>query len=151
MREVLISVFPGLADDPNFKIESKQTPDYNCIAWAAIYDDRWLWPVEDALNIEGRFFWPEGVKKDESPEAFIDLFKNMGFDLCEDGSYEPGFRKVAVYVDPNTGMVTHAARQRTGGLWTSKLGVNHDIVHTTPESLESIPYGEVSIFLWKKL
>jgi hypothetical protein len=151
MREMLISVFPGLADDPNFKIESKQTPDYNCIAWAAIYDDRWVWPVEDADNIEGRFYWPEGVRKDESPEAFIGLFESMGYHLCEDGRYEHGYRKVAVYIDPNNGKVTHAARQRTSGLWTSKLGENHDIIHTTPESLESSPYGKVSIFLRKKV
>jgi len=151
MKDFIISIFPGLADDPNFKIASKQTPDYNCIAWAAIYDDRWFWPVEDAMNIEGRIFWPDGVKKDETPEAFIELFESMGFHLCEDGGYEPGFRKVAVYVNPKNGKVTHAARQRTGGLWTSKLGENHDIVHTTPESLESLPYGKVSIFLKKEI
>ncbi len=151
MRDEIIDTFPGLADDPNFSIQSKQDPDYNCIAWAAIYDDRWIWPVLSNNTLDGRLYWPEDIRNDDSPEAFIELFNSFGYELCSSSDLEHGYRKIALYVNPDTGKITHAARQRKNGLWTSKLGKEHDITHSTPESLESTVYGKVIQIMKMKL
>lgn len=47
-RKKLIELFPLLADDPNFKLESEATDVYNCIAWAMGFNDRWVAPIKGA-------------------------------------------------------------------------------------------------------
>ena len=41
---MLQNSFPKLLQDNNFKITSPIDPNYNCIAFAYAYDDRWMWP-----------------------------------------------------------------------------------------------------------
>ena len=42
---------------------------------------------------------------------------------------------------------THAARQRPGGKWTSKLGKAEDIEHDTPDVVAGGLYGEVVLIM----
>jgi hypothetical protein len=58
---------------------------------------------------------------------------------------EPGFEKVALYADA-AGIPTHAARQLSGGKWTSKLGRREDIEHAL-DDLTGDVYGSVVAFL----
>jgi hypothetical protein len=43
----------------------------------------------------------------------------------------------------NNLLYTHAARQLSGGKWTSKLGKAEDIEHDTPDVVSGGLYGEV--------
>ncbi len=63
-----------------------------------------------------------------------------------DGELEPGFEKIAVYEDID-GEFCHASRQLPSGKWTSKLGPNEDIEHSTPKGVEGGGYGKCSAFL----
>lgn len=121
--QTLIELFPRLMEK-GFNITSPETPFYNCIAWAAGENARWWWP--DPNN---QYYWPPGIPRHETLQAFILLFKNIGYTLCEDAEYEDAFEKIAIYVDDSTGKPTHAAKQVSYGRWTSKLGRLVDIEH----------------------
>jgi hypothetical protein len=52
---------------------------------------------------------------------------------CDDGTYEQGYEKVAIY--ERIGAVTHAARQLSATEWTSKLWQLEDISHDQPSTV----------------
>ena len=131
--------FPKLQDGL-YKITSPDTVDYNCIAWAAGDTEAWWWP--DRLDIG---YWPAGVRRAEILEAFIEAFATLGFTLCDTAEYEEGFEKVAIYIDVN-GKPTHAARQLSPGLWTSKLGNLQDIEHHI-DGVSGDQYGAVAVIM----
>ena len=138
--------FPELAAN-NHQITSPATRRYNCIAWAAGDVTRKWWP--DPRNIG---WWPPGVRRDETIEAFVEAYGTLGFKLCFDGSLQPGIEKVAIFgirssVDPPT--PTHAALQLESGEWTSKLGDFEDISHVPVEAVNGPLYGVVICFLWR--
>lgn len=140
----IIEEFPGLAHDPDFKITSPIDTNYNCIAWAVHYNNRWMWPGGVGTKIcDGFQFWPDGIEDSVDVAAFIKAFAQLGYELCESADFEKGYRKIALYVTPNTTECTHAARQLSNGKWTSKLGKSHDIQHGSPYSLEGNWYGKV--------
>lgn len=132
-------LFPGLGRS-SYGVTSPHTTLYNCIAWAAQRDDRWWWP--DAM---GQYYWPTGVSREETLQAFEEAYGTLGFSSCENAEIESGFEKVAVYA--KEGVPTHAARQMPDGRWTSKLGVLEDIEHDTLEAVEGDQYGKVSLLL----
>ena len=134
----LESVLPGLVGS-DYRITSPADDGYNCIAWAALEADRWWWP--DAL---GAGYWPPGVPRVETPEAFAAAHATIGFVATPDDSLEPGVEKVTIYV--RAGRSTHAARQLPSGRWTSKLGRSEDIEHAL-RTLEGDVYGTVAFFL----
>ena len=140
----IIAAFPGLQADPDFKITSPCNPDYNCIAWAYHYDDRWMWPggVEQKIA-DGFHYWPDDVDDTADVAAFISAFEKKGFSVCDNDDFEPGYRKIALYVKKGTTECTHAARQLNNGKWTSKLGRLYDIQHGTPYTIEGDSYGKV--------
>ncbi len=148
MFDEYLEIFPKLKEDDKFDITSKQDYKYNCIAWAALYTDRWLWPpgrhVLDGVN----FFWPAEIDSDDKIETFVKLFEKLGYSLCEDATNEKNFRKIALYVDDKN-RCTHASRQKRNGIWTSKLGKEHDIEHGTPYSIEGEAYGKVCYIMKK--
>lgn len=140
----IIKIFPKLQYDTDFKITSSCTPNYNCIAWAYYYDDRWMWPGGQEMKIcDGFHYWPNGVEDSEDVSAFIKAFEKTGYVVCNSPDFEEGFRKIALYVIKNTTTYTHAARQLSNGKWTSKLGLLNDIQHGTPYTIEGLQYGEV--------
>ncbi|MBP5503473.1 MAG: hypothetical protein J6Y24_11860 [Bacteroidales bacterium] len=157
---ILVDYFPSLANDPNFKITSPWTYDYNCIAWALGIDGKRLWPyVEDEDgNIippdeyedgDDDIYWPNNVARDKKLETFVHCFQSFGYTRCHDSSLESGFTKIAIYTLDKE--VTHAARQLDNGLWTSKLGPLNDIQHSTPESIEGNFYGKVAVYMKRPL
>jgi hypothetical protein len=129
--------FPYSRNEP-FRITSKQTPEYNCIAWAYGCDDRKFWP-------DPYYYWPENIERKNTIENFIKLFEGIGYSQCDNGKYEDCIEKVAIYVGKD-GKPTHAARQLEGGRWTSKLGDHHDVSHTI-NSMKNGFYGNVEVYM----
>ena len=128
--------FPNLRAS-SYKIKSPESRDYNCIAWAAGDVTAWWWP--DFLET---VYWPPGVPREETLEAFIQAYRTLGYEPCQDTSFEQGFEKVALY-SLTDGEMTHAARQLDNGRWTSKLGPLEDIEHENPEDVNGPVYGSV--------
>lgn len=144
IKKQLSGLFPQLSSDKFFDVTSPQDPNYNCIAWAYNYKDRWMWPGgEECGVLDGFHYWPDGVADDVNVDNFIDAFRLKGYEICGDASYEHGFIKIALYVKPGTKECTHAARQKTNTYWTSKLGSQYDIQHGTPYTIEGAVYGDV--------
>jgi hypothetical protein len=138
--------FPNLKRS-EYWVTSEETPNYNCIAHAAGKNDNWWWPDDPPA------FWPDGLVKTESVQAFVEAYSTVGFVLCEDMNHhlEPGFEKIAIYVDAN-GIPSHAARQLPDGAWTSKLGEWEDIRHASLEAVEDanglgLGYGKVTCIM----
>ena len=133
--------FPYLNDN-NCRVTSNNDPRYNCIAWAYGDNNRWFWPMK------GRY-WPANITREETAEAFINLFAAIGYRCCDDQLFEPEYEKVAIYMLDDK--PTHAARQLPSGKWTSKLGLDIDIEHEAPEVLNGPIYGSASIFMKRKI
>lgn len=129
-------LFPYLRTT-GYKITSPPSPDYNCAAWAAHEDDRWWWPDPAGIG-----YWPESSHREENVEAFVQVFIVLGYAPCDGYELEPGFEKIAIFVD-SSGAPTHMARQLSDGRWTSKLGRLEDIEHTLDGLINSV-YGSVA-------
>ena len=143
MSERLEAAFPGLRSTP-YQITSPPDPSYNCIAWAAGSTSDWWWPLER----DRRTFWPAGASREVSLTAFVAAFAALGYAAGSDESVELGFKKVALFADPQ-GVPTHAARQLPTGRWTSKLGQAEDIDHEL-RALEGEVYGAVVAVLRRR-
>src|ERR1700726_133314 len=88
----LVVCFPNLLHVP-FEITSPRTDAYNCIAWAATGEqDRWWEPISDR-------YWPPGVRREYSVEAFLEAFRSLGYLEFPSGSaeMEDNFEKIALY------------------------------------------------------
>jgi hypothetical protein len=130
--EELEDMFPGLRATP-YRICRGGSRFYNCIAWAAGDDRRWWEPDEDGIE-----YWPPGVAREYTVEAYIAAFESIGYSKCDDNSLESGFEKVAIYA--REGEPTHASWQLDDGRWTSKIGRLPEIDHTF-EALDGDEYG----------
>ena len=131
--------FP-LAESEGYVETSPGTRLYNCIAYAAGDLKRNWWPNSAPLG-----YWPKDVPQRETIFAFLKLFQNLDYVKCKEESLENGFEKIAIYALNQK--VTHAARQLPDGNWTSKIGGNIDVAHTTLKTLEGPVYGEAVRFL----
>lgn len=152
IKRFIIDIFPKLAEDEHFKITSDSTPNYNCIAWACIYNDRWIQPTYlGKPNLDCVVWWPPEVKEGMEPKNLKELFEFNGYQECDNSEQEEGYRKVALYLKKTTNAWTHASRELKNGFWTSKLGEGWDIQHGTPETIENDIYGEVYCIMKKKL
>lgn len=134
-------VFPGLQQG-KYQVTSPKDLRYNCIAWAMGKTDAWWWPGDP-----DRTFWPEGVPRTATIEAFCLAFRQFGFEICENDASEAGFEKIALYADAS-GSPKHAARQISDNRWTSKLGRMEDIEHSLHD-LAGSSYGTVVLFVEK--
>ncbi|MGH7614770.1 MAG: DUF7689 domain-containing protein [Gemmatimonadales bacterium] len=128
-----------------FFLTSPESPEYNCVAWAANDTSRWWWPVHGPHR---EAYWPPDVARKEEIPAFIAAFAKLGYEPCPDGAAERGFEKVALFADAQ-GKPRHVARQLPNGTWSSKLGVHEDISHIV-FGLEGGPYGTVVQYLKRK-
>ena len=135
---VIEQAFPGLAGT-HYVITSPFNVNYNCLAWAAGREDAWWWP--DPL---GRGYWPEGIDRVATLDAFIKAFATLGYSPCEGEELIAGVEKIALYAVGD--MPTHAARQLSNGRWSSKLGKSVDIEHEL-HALAGVQYGQVAAIL----
>jgi hypothetical protein len=125
---------------------SPATRSYNCIAWAAGDNTQRWWP-----DPFGSYYWPITTRSTKV-EFFVQAYATLGYELCDDGSLEQEFEKIAIYAVPPvpTGNAKHAARQLEDGKWTSKLGDEQDITHETPESVNCVVYGSPVCFMKRR-
>ena len=137
-------LFPGLRGS-EYEVKSPQNDVYNCIAWAAgpANTNLWWWPFGDPEKT----YWPESVPRQETREAFRQLFESLGYAACDHAEVELGYEKVALFAD-DAGFPLHAARQLASGRWTSKLGALEDIEHAL-QDLVGTEYGSV-VFVMKR-
>jgi hypothetical protein len=138
----LVAIFPGLAHG-RYRETSPATPncDYNCIAWAASRTDHWWEP--DPYQY---FYWPPGVARQYTLQAYSDVYRVFGFEPCGSGRFEIASEKIVLFATSG-GVPQHAARQLESGRWTSKLGRDVDIEHTTPDMLSGNSYGQPVLFM----
>lgn len=135
--------FPNSIREP-FSVTSPATRKYNCIAWSLEINDRWYWPGDDISQ-----YWPDDIPREASVDAFIKLYESHGYEVCDDGSYEEDFVKIALFTN-YLGNPEHASRQLNENEWTSKLGSHIDVSHTL-EAIEGGKYGNVELFMKKKI
>ena len=141
-----LQYFPFLFPE-NHRVTSPPSTGYNCIAWAAGFSDRQLWPVLPEL-VEGDVAWPEDLPHDESLASIIAFFESLGYQECDSPDLEAGFEKVALFADPEDDYPTHAARQLPGGWWTSKMGWDGvTIEHDGLSCIEGRRYGRVRLYM----
>jgi hypothetical protein len=131
--------FPNSQREPFTKTSDFDT-SYNCIAWAAEDSSRWYEP--DPVGI---FFWPVGIPRNYSIKAYIALYQYLGYECCDDGEFEAGYEKVAIFSVDNV-TASHASRQLNVSSWTSKLGKDMDVSHSI-FSISGGYYGNVVQFL----
>lgn len=136
--EILV-LFPGLRPG-EFRDTSDPTATYNCLAWAAAEDDKWWEPIPDA-----GYYWPTDAPADYRPSSLVIAYEESGYTVCDHIEPEVGFEKIALFADDSEW--THASRQKLDGTWTSKLGMNQDIEHPSPESIAGGDYGRILCFM----
>ncbi|MEX0613173.1 MAG: hypothetical protein WD229_13720 [Pirellulales bacterium] len=134
-------LFPELSKE-GYTITSDPDPGYNCIAWAAGFNDRFMDPADG-------YDWPSDLPKNHELDTLVMLYEGLGYDLCDDGNFEPEYEKVAIY--GIGGEYEHATRQLANGAWTSKLGLDDDIEHPRAESLAGDHYGPVVHYLKRRV
>lgn len=141
MNPRLYKLFPRLATVKHDQTSPVDTT-YDCVAWAAEKTDKWWWP-------DRRGYWPPGVTREETLEAFIAAFMSLGYAPCDNSFLEAETQKIAIYV--NGDKPTHAARQLPDGTWTSKVGRLEDIRHESLEAIEGEFYGSVAQVMSRKM
>lgn len=148
IKELISKWFPGLQKDSDFKLTSKATAKYNCIAWAYNRDDCWMWPNTGLPDyIDGINYWPDNRILPATVNNFIEAFKIKGYEVCSGFQHEEGYIKIALYAHPGTDECTHASRELRNGFWTSKLGEREDVQHRDPTTIEGDIYGEVRVIM----
>jgi hypothetical protein len=135
--------FPNL-DPQNHEVTSGITRRYNCLAWAAhVTKIRW------EPDPDGQYYWPLGVPRQYTTEAFVEAYRTIGFRLCFSGASEEGIEKLAIFAEERNGKLrpTHAALQLESGRWTSKIGDLEDISHETDACVGGGLYGTVFCYM----
>lgn len=135
----MFKLFPQL-QKTGFRLTSPEDGDYNCIAWAAEENDIWWWPDQ-----QGTAYWPPNAPREETLDAFIEAYGQIGYQVCDNDQLEDGFDKIAIYALNN--IPTHAARQLRSGKWTSKLGESYDIEHDFIAGVSGPAYGDCSLIM----
>ncbi len=129
--------FPLLRD---FAIVSPASHEFNSVSWAAADTKRLWWPKSVYQ------YWPLAPLGDGVPE-FMRAFSTLGYSECSNGAFEVETEKVALFSLDN--QPTHASRQVSPGLWSSKLGQLETITHRL-EDLAGGDYGQPVAFLKRR-
>jgi ribosomal protein L36 len=117
--------FPALPKD-GYTVTHPADRAYNCIGWSLCSRSYgWVWPRREKATIA----W------------FDRLYAYHGWKPARDCKPVRGRRKLALYC--KDGVPTHAAKQRRGDQWVSKLGGYVRIVHVGTAALEGGLYGTV--------
>lgn len=139
--------FPELPPD-SYEITSDATFKYNSVAWSIGEEemDRCWWPVP---YWEEYYYWP--AEREHTLCAFENVYLALGYERCNNNEDpEPGFQKVAIYVD-NRNRPTHVARQlfkrnESKWVWASKVIELEDIEHESLSALNKA-FGSVATIL----
>jgi hypothetical protein len=76
-----------------FTLTSRESDEYNRIAWVALDTTRWWWPSPGD-------YWPAEAPQAETVESFIVAFRTLGFQPCDlSEALEAGVEKVAIYLE----------------------------------------------------
>jgi len=137
--------FPSMSEE-NIKITSPVSNKYNCIAWVYGRNDINYWP--DDFDMSDDYKWPDGIKRGNNIDSFINLYKSIGYEICKDGKLEQDYEKICIYEKDN--LPKHAAKQIPNGNWSSKLGEYFDVEHTE-SALSGGRYGDISIYMKRRL
>lgn len=127
--------FPNLTNE-SLQIKSRQTDDYNCVAWAVGIDDDWIQFKDEYGNL------------DVNLSTYIKYFQALGFSITEDRAFVNGIHRIAIYYV--SGEFKHVSFQLADGIWASKMGDWEDIHHQTLESLVGPSYGTELTIMQKK-
>lgn len=139
--------FPNLLAS-GYKVTSDRDPRYNCIAYAAD-DVTQKWDCS-SLPLPG-YYWPPGAHRGDGPESLRSCFEAIGYERCTTANPEPGFEKVALYIDSD-GFWSHAAKlDDDGNQWASRLGLSFDIRHNSPHCFGGSEYGNVVFYMKRPL
>lgn len=76
---------------------------------------------------------------------FVEAIKTEGFQTCDDGEWEDGFRKIAIFYDKKDEF-THAVLLVSKGVWKSKWGRESDFVHSLND-VHSHDFGNKCVFM----
>lgn len=134
----VLAFLPRLGEAPH-KVTS-QPADYNCVGWVNRDFKHW-WEPE--------IHWPAAtipVPPLDEPDldSYVALFESWGFVLCDDGSFEEGLLKIAIY--SRDGFFHHVAKQVPPiRWWSSKIGRAHDLRHETLDALYDAPLFEGAV------
>lgn len=142
LKQETLDGLPNLRKS-KYTVASEASEKYNCVSLVAGTKKLIWWPNEHG-------YWPIGCKRTEEVESFVAAFRrDIGFDRCDDGDFEPGVAKIAIFAENDE--VLHVAIQPTdrNGLWLSKLGDEYDILHAL-NALEGGDYGDVVCFLSRR-
>lgn len=147
-QQELIQKFPKL--DPNNHMRtSLATGRYNCLAFARADERKWWEPIPG-----GRYHWPPNARRDTSLATVRGIFLADGYAETPSRDVEPGYSKVAIYVDlEDVDSYSHVAVS-DGVHWKSKLGKGQDIAHNSLDLLEgdqADEYGIVAVILRKAI
>jgi len=133
--------FPNIVGHP-LKIYKTEELDYNCLAHV-LGLKHWIWTNEK---------WPKpNVPRDLGLESFRLLFKEYGYSIITENSYEIGYDKIAIYV--KNGYPTHVCKQ-SQNMWQSKLGTRFYILEHKLEWLTGDTddaYGEIGLIVKRKI
>lgn len=140
-RQLIKQTLPDLVEGVSFTFASPVDLNYNCLAWALSYDNRYL----DKGN---GCYWPWDDCSAETAEGWACVCKHHNFTVVADGdiSFVPGVEKIAILRNDDGDL--HAARQDSNGKWKSKVGFGPDIDHADLKGIERA-YGKVVIVLQK--
>lgn len=141
MSALLETCFPNLGRT-DYAVTSPRDKSYNCIAWAAGVTDAWWWPDPDNIG-----YWPPGVPRESSVAAFVEAFETLGYEKCENAQLDRQLEKIVIF--ERDGRPTHAARQLSGGRWTSKCGKLEDISHEL-NAFDGSDYGNTQVVMARR-
>jgi hypothetical protein len=148
--QALRQYFPKLRVG-NASVTSCPDARYNCIAWAAKNNAIW-WQYDPQGTAGVKTYWPRELTEGDTVPSWTHVFELEGYKQTDNGRYERGFEKIAIYADKN-GKPTHVARQIGSGRWTSKLGKGADIEHDNLDRLaggSKDEYGSLVKFLVRR-
>jgi len=144
----ILKGFPAAVLGENCRETSPKTDKYNCIAWAAGDDSRQWDPRTQYYPYT---YWPRRAPAGHTVEAIEATFLvHLGYARTDNDRTEHGIEKVAIFADAE-GRPMHMARQLRSGTWTSKLGEDEDIEHSSLSVLEGGDYGRVALVLARPL
>lgn len=135
--------FPNLRSE-GYQLRSPVADRPNCIGWA-LYDRNLYWDA-GMVGVKG-YYWPPGVPRDDSLEAWTKVFEIHGYRICDNAELEPSHEKIAIYFNPKTGAPEHVARQKKSGIWISKMGKGADIEHKTLHAISGDLLGSPKRFM----